>query len=836
MLDRWPGNRYHAHLDEEDDTVEDLLADLRYALRTLARRPGFTLVAVLSLGLGIGANTTIFSLVDALLLRSLPVADPGRLVKIYTLDAKNPGAPVPMLSHLNWQDYREQARSFSGILGYDTNPISVSLGGDAFMANGQLVSEDYFQVLGVRAARGRTFTPEEGVKDGAHPVAVVSDHFWRQQLGTDARAVGRTLTLDGHPYTVVGIGPAGFGGCDLGQQIDLWVPMTMNRQISPDPSVNWYNTRRGLFIAAIGRLRPGAALAGASAEMAGIAHRLEQEYMKANKGRGVTLVPLAQATLPPGQRQKLAGASWLLLGVVGLVLLIACANVANLLLARAMARQREIAVRLSQGARRGRLVRQLLTESLVLALLGGAAGLLLMIWADRALAAFLASLPNPFTVDLAVDPRVLAFTLAISVLTGFVFGLAPALQSTRPQLVAALKNQAASSPPATPASGGLGLRGALVAGEVALSLVVLIAAGLFLRSLAAAQRIDPGFDVRRLLSVSFDAGLYGLDDKRGAQLFRTLREQVAALPGVEGAALSQAGPLQQAVIRSVYLEGQENTDNGLLVQTNVVDPEFFRTAGLPLVAGRGFRQGEQAPVAVVNRTLAEKFWPHQEAVGKRFHFHGSVPIEVIGVARDAKYVSLSEDPQPYAYLSLEQQYAAAVTLMARVAGDPAAMLPSVERRLRALAPGMPLVGAATLSRQIDSSLWAQRLGASLLALFAGLALALAAIGVYGVMSFAVAQRARDIGIRMALGAQRGAVVGMIVKQGMTQVVVGLAAGFALAFAISRLAGGLLVGTSPTDPVAFLATPLILALVALASIYGPARRATRVDPTLALRGE
>jgi predicted permease len=816
--------------------MEDLLADLRYALRTLARRPGFTLVAVLSLGLGIGANVTIFSLVDVLLLRSLPVADPAHLVKIYTVDAKNPGVPVPMLSHLNWKDYREQARSFRGILGYDTNPISVVTTGDAFMANGQLVSDNYFSLLGVHAAHGRTFSAEESTREGAHPVAVISDHFWHQQLGGSPAAVGRNLTLNGHPYTVVGIAPPGFAGGDLGTQIDIWVPMAMNRQISPDPSVNWYNTRRGLFIFNIARLRPGVSLPAAQAEMKTLARHLEQEYPKANQGRSVVLVPLAEATLPPGQREQLRGASLLLLGVVGLVLLIACANVANLLLARAVTRQREIAVRLSQGARRGRLLRQLLTESLVLALAGGLAGLLMMVWADRALAVFLAALPNPMMIDLGVDPAVLLFALGMSLLTGLLFGLVPALQSTRPQLVTALKTQAASPPPVRH---GLGLRGALVAGEVALSLVVLVAAALFLRSLGAARRIDPGFDTRHLLAMSFDVGLYGLEQDRGEQLFRRLREQVGALPGVASVALAQAGPLQVAVVRSIFLEGRENPEDGLLVQVDSVDPAFFRTVGMPLLAGRAFTEADRdgAPiVAVVNRTLADRFWPHQDPVGKRFHYHSGPPIEVVGVARDAKYTSVSEEPQPYVYLPLAQRYAAAVTLLVRAAGNPGALQPTVERRVHELAPGMPLVGSGPIAVQLDASLWGPRLGASLLALFAVLALVLAAIGIYGVMAFAVAQRARDIGIRMALGARRGEVLAMVVSQGMVQVAVGLALGLAGAWALSRLAGNLLIGTSPTDPLAFGVTPLLLALLALGSVYIPARRATRVNPTVALRSE
>jgi predicted permease len=816
--------------------VESLFADLRYALRTLSKRPGFTLVAVLSLGLGVGANTTIFSLVDALLLRSLPVADPPSLVRLYTVDARNPAAPVPLVSHLNWKDYRQNTRAFAGILGYDTNPVSVSTGGDAFMVTGQLVSDNFFDLLGVRAALGRTFTREEGTLAGARPVVVVSDHFWRQQLGASRAALGQDITLNRHRYTVVGVAPAAFTGADLGVQIDLWVPMSMNHQISVDPENNWYETRRGLFIFALARLRPGVARAAAQAEMTGIARQLEQAYPKDNHGRTVKLLPLAQATLPLEQRDNVQRGSLLLLAVVALVLLIACANVANLLLARSMARQREIAVRLSQGARRGRLVRQLLTESLVLALLGGAVGLLLMLWADRLLVTYLAGLPNPVALDLAIDARVLGFALAVSLATGLVFGLVPALQSTRPQLVTALKTQAGSA--LALRRGGV-LREALVIGEVALSLLALIAAGLFLRSLTAAQHIDPGFDTRHLFALSFDIGLYGLDDKPGEQLLRTVREQVAALPGMKSVALAQAAPLQLSVVRSVFLEGRDNPDDGVLVQTDAVDPSFFRTVSIPILAGRPLADGDRAggqPVAVVNQTLAEKFWPRQSAVGQRFHFFNEKPIEVVGVARNAKYTDIAEASQPYVYMPLAQHPVNAVTLLGRSAGSPAAALAAAGRRVRQLAPGMPLVGAGTVTQQLDASLWLPRLVASLLTLFGALALVLAAIGIYGVMSVSVAQRARDIGIRMALGAQRESVLAMILRRGMIQVAIGLALGFAAAFALTRLAAQLLIGISPTDPVAFLATPVLLALVALVSLYVPARRATRVNPIVTLRSE
>jgi predicted permease len=818
-----------------------MVADLRYAVRMLLRRPAFTLVAVLSLALGIGANATIFSVVDALLLRSLPVADPGRLVTIYTRDAQNPAMLGGPLSHLNWRDYREQARSFSGILGYNWAAMSFARGAEASVIVGQLVSENYFQLLGVRPARGRVFTAEEGERPGASPVAVVSDHFWRQHLDGDPAVVGRAITINGSPFTVVGVAPASFTGTDTAIQPELWVPMTMNRQILRDPDLNLYNTRRGLIINAIGRLRPGATLAAAQAEMTAIARHLEQEHPTDNKGRTVWLLPLPQATVPPALRGTIVNGSLLLLGVVGLVLLIACANVANLLLARATARRREIAVRLSQGARRGRLVRQLLTESLVLALCGGGLGLVLMSWADHVLRVFLPTLPFPVTVslDFGADPRVLGFALAVTLATGLLFGLVPALQSSRPQLVAALKSHAATAPARVR---GMELRGALVAGQVALSLVALVASGLFLRSLAEAQRLELGYEAPdHLVSFAFDVGFYGLDQGRGEQLYRAIREQVAAMPGVTATTLAQAGPLQGSFYRSVFLEGQQQPAgaNGLMLEVDAVDPEFFRTAGVPILEGRAFTAADRAGaarVAIVNHTMAQKLWPGQSGLGKRFHFFSRPSVEVVGVARDAKYDSATEDPQPFAYLPLAQNYTTAVVLVTRAAGDPLALLPALTRQVRALAPGLALVIQGTLPQQVHRALWAPRFAASLLALFGALALALAMLGIYGVMSFSVAQRARDIGVHMALGARRAVVLGMVLGQGMRLVAAGLAIGILLALAVSRLASGLLIGVSATDPVAFLATPPLLALVALVSIYIPARRATDVDPTVVLRYE
>ncbi len=815
--------------------METLLQDLRYAARMLAKKPAFTLAAVLSLALGIGANTTIFSLVDALLLRSLPVAEPERLVSIYTRDVKNPGFAA--LSHLNWRDYREQNRVFDGVLGYDWTAMSVATGKEPGLAFGQLVSGNYFDLLGIRAAHGRTFRPDEDGTPGGHPVTVVSHRFWQERLDSDAGAIGRTIRVNGSPYTVVGVTPAEFTGTDMGVQPALWIPMAMNRQIKPNDNINWYEERRGLFVNTIARLKPGVTLEQAQAELTAMARRLEQEYPKDNKGRSIELVPLSQATINPQARGGVIAASGLLMTVVALVLLIACANVANLLLARAQSRRREIAIRLSQGAGRRRLVRQLLTESLLLALLGGVFGLLVMVWASRALLAFLPNLPLPIftSLDLGLDLRVLAFTLGLSLLTGLLFGLVPAFQTTRPELVSALKNQAVA-----PGEGrrGFSFRAALVAGQVALSLVSLIAAGLFLRSLGQARQIDPGFDPEPLAVLAFDTSLQGWDQARSEQFFRDLQERVEALPGVSSAALAQAGPFQGTFLRSVFLEGKQGADDGTLIQVNTVGPRYFDTMGLKMAQGRAFddrdREGS-IPVVVVNQTMAERLWPGQNPVGQRFRFFGDpYAVEVVGVARDIKYNGLGEDPQPYIYQPLAQRFAGNMTLIARADRDAAAALAAVQREVRSMAPDMPLVGVSTVSRLLDNSLWAPRAGASLLALFGVLALILAAVGIYGVMSYSVDQRYREIGVRMALGAQQGDVLGLVFGQGIKVVAVGLGIGLVLAFLASRLAANMLFGVSPNDPMAYTATSMLLALVASTAILVPARRAAGVDPIVVLR--
>jgi predicted permease len=771
--------------------------------------------------------------VNALFLKALPVEDSERLVALYTTDRRNPGlAPI---SHLNWKDIGAQSDVFEAVAAYDWLPLSVSTGGEASLLFGQLVSGNYFETLGVTAARGRVLAPSDDVTAGGHPVAVVSHSYWVRRLGADPNVVGRKIVINATPFTVVGVTKPDFTGLALGVQPDLWAPMAMNRQLRPN--VNWYDNRRGLFLFGFARMKPGADLGRVQAALATIGERLARDFPDDNEGRSFEAVPLAQATLFPGIRGAAMAGTAMLMAVVGLVLLIACANVANLLLARASARRKEIAVRLSLGAGRGALVRQLLTESTLLALIGGALGLLVARWGKDALLGFLPSLPFPVTLslDLDLDLRVLGFTLLVALLTGVLAGLAPALQMARPQLVTVLKERGSAEMRGNRA---LSLRNLLVGAQVGLSLVALVGAGLFVRSLAAAQRSDPGFDTDHLGLVSFDISLQGYDEDHGRLFLDQVRERIGAVPGVASVTLASAGPLSGTMMRSVFPEGQEG-ERGILIQVNGVSPGYFRTLGIPIVRGRALderdRQGAM-PVVVVNETMAEKFWPGQDPLGRRFRFHGQDFLwEVVGVARNAKYNTLGEDPQPYIYQPLDQAYTGAVTLVARAAGDPGAVLLPIQRELNALHRELPLVGLSTVGQVLYNSLWASRLGAWLLGLFGVLALVLASVGIYGVMSYAVAQRSQELGIRITLGADRRNVLALVLGQGMLVVGAGLAVGLLAAAALTRLVATLLF-VSPLDPLVFAAAALVLAGVgALANLF-PALRATHVDPLVALRYE
>jgi len=811
-----------------------MLDDLRYAVRMLAKTPVSTGAALLSLVLGIGANTAIFALVKAVFLQPLPVARPAELVSVYTVDVAEPGTQNS--SFPNFLDYRKSTHAFSGLLAYRLTRFNLATQDEPIQVDGALVSGNYFDVLGVRPALGRTFRPEEDLTPGSHPVVVLGYGLWQRRFGADPRLVGRTLLLNGRAFTVLGIAPPDFHGPEVLRAPEVFVPMMMYDQVLFGTVRSWFLDRSALILKMVGRLAPGVSLAAADAEMNAIARHLESEYPVDNKGRSISLLPLAQSTISPWERKTYVLSGVVLSATVGLLLLIAAANVANLLLARALARRQEISIRLSLGAGQGRLARQLLTESLVLALLGGALGLLFAGWARS----FLWSLrpPNlPAALDVSFDPRTLLFTLAVTLATGLGFGMAPLTQLLSPSLVGALKGEGAN----LPRGGGPRLRNALVVGQVALSVVALVIAGLFLRSLWNAQRIDPGFAADHLLAMSWNVGAQGYDEPRGQAFYQRVVERVEALPGVRAAAVAEAQVLKGSMHqRSITVAGQEaaSRDGTIYIQSQSVSPGYFATVGIPIVRGRGFNGADRegsVKVAVVNETMAARFWAGQEPIGKRFTFgDDEQTVEVVGVARNSKYSSLGEDPTLFAYLPMRQRFAPGATLYARTAGSPSTLLETVRREVQSLDPGLPLADVTTLRDRIRDSLWSARMGAILLSLFGLLGLLLAAVGIYGVMSQHVEQRRREIGIRMALGAHTGKVIGLVLGQGMALVGIGVALGLAGAGATTRLLGSLLFGVSGTDAAIFVAAVGVLATVATVATFLPARRASNIAPQKALK--
>ena len=809
--------------------------DLKYGLRMLVKSPGFSLVAVLSLALGIGANTAIFSLVNALLLRPLPVRDPQALVQVSTTDQRNPGN-LP-LSHLNFKDLRAQNSSFSDMAAISFNQVNYSHGQESEQIPVQIVTANFFSLLGAEPALGRGFRAEEETQ--AIPVTVVSHGFWERSLGSNPNVVGTTIVLNRTPYTVVGVAPKNFTGVFLGGGPSAWLPMTRNAVVLPE----WYETRRGLFIFSVARLKPGVTAEQARANLRSLFANLEQAFPVDNKGRSATAVPLLEARLNPnGQGANvLVQQSTVLMIVVGIVLLIACANIANLLLSRASKRRREVAIRLALGAKRMRLVRQLLTESLLLSILGGIAGMALASWTLSAIVA--ARLPLPFPVDreaLSLDPTVLAFTAGLALLTGILFGLAPALQASKPDVVPVLKNELI--PTATGQRGWrsyFALRQFLVVAQVALSLVALIAAGLFLRELRNAQSIDTGFETRGVLVMNFNLLREGYTPERGQLFYEQIVEKAAALPAVQGAAIAQVAPLAGGFARSVFPEGADTTTTGrILVQVNTVGTGYFQTIGIPILRGRDFTRADTAmspKVVVVNETMAKQFWKGEEPLGKRFKFFGDQDFTtVVGVAKDSKYNGVAEDAQNFIYQPMAQNYTPQATLHVRSAGDAASLANAARGAVREIDPSLSVFNVRTLEEQVSTSLQPLMMNVLMLAVFGGLALLLASIGLYGVASYAVTQRTREIGVRMALGAQPSSVLGLVLGHGMVLVGIGLAIGLAAAYAAAGFMRSLVLVVNPHDPATFAITAALLGTVALIASYIPARRATRIDPLIALR--
>ncbi len=815
-----------------------LLQDLRYGARLLLRSPAMTAVVALSLALGIGANTTIFTLVNAVLLNPLPVREASRLARIVTTEVRD-GVVTPLgaISRLNALDVRDKNVVFDGVAAAGFTAVALSSGGEPEQVFAQIASGNFFDVLGPPMAAGRTFVADEDNQPGASPVAVLTYGLWQRRFGGREDLIGQPITLNGRPFTVIGVTGEGFRGTATLGGPELWVPFSMYREALSGPALEFFTSRRALIFEAVGRLKPGVSLEQAQANVDAIGKGLEEAFPTDFRGRSLAVRPITDGNFPPQFQQQLVLAGSVLMGVVGLVLLIACANVANLLLARATARRQEIAVRLAVGAGRARLVRQLLTESVLLAALGGIGGIAVAYWARDLIWASRPVFIQPGTVDLQFDGRVLAFTAGVSLLTGLIFGLAPALQGSRADLITELKDR-------TSAPSGhrwYGARNLLVMAQVALSFVALASAGMFLRSLANARGIDPGFDGSRLAVLGINPGTQGFDEARTRELYRRVTERISGVAGVEAVTLATSVPLFGGGFgRTVFRDGQDPKDprNGRMTQMSQVAGGYFEAIGIPVVKGRGITSADRAgstPVAVINEAMAKQIWPNEDPVGRTLRIFGNdTPWQIVGVAKTVKYNFIGEDATAYFYLPIEQLHDSQVTVHVRASGDPSPVLGTVRRELQQLEPDLPLLNVSTYAAVFGQALWAPRMAAWLLGIFAGLALLLAAIGLYGVLAYSVSQRTRELGIRLALGAREGDVQRMVVRQGVMLALCGLVPGLLASWALSRVITRLLYDVAAGDTVTFASVPVLLLVVAVIATIVPAWRASRVDPAVALR--
>jgi predicted permease len=832
--------------------MDTLWHDLRYGLRMLIKNPGLTIAAALSLSLGIGANTSIFSIVNAVMLRPLPYQQPDQLMTLFLADAAKPdgkpspygkqdGKPSPYWSYPKFEAVRNQSQSFEQVAAFAAQAFSLTGAENAERVEGEFVSASYFPLLGIEAALGRTFLPEEDQTPSTHPVALIGYGLWQRRFGSHPEIVGKTITLRNVVVTVVGVLPEGFKG--QAGTAEIWVPMmmapvmTFPRRLSA-PFSHWHE--------AIARLKPGVTVAQAQAEMQSVARQMEETVRKpANMpAEEIKLLPLREANLDPAIKRSLL----ILLAAVGFVLLIACVNVANLLMARSVTRQKEIAVRLALGATRARLMRQLLTESVVLALLGGLLGWLVAMWTNDLLAAFKPTSNPAFRAKdvmmlnfaaAGLDGQVLGFNLLLSVLTGLLFGLVPALQTSRPDVNETLKEGAGKG---ARLPRRFTARRLLVSAEIALSLVLLISAGLMIKSFAKLNAVKPGFEPDRLLTLKID-----LPRGYNAPAFQEqLLARAATLPGVEAASVATTTPLSSSASSyRMTVEGRppQSGEEGQAIGVHDVGPAYFKTLRIPLRRGRTFtpqdREGAQR-VAIISETAARRFWPNEDPIGQRVNITAGWPAgdraEIIGIVGDVKYGKVEEEVRPDLYLSHLQPVEGSPFLIIRAANDPKSLVAAVRQEVQALDKNLPVYDIKTMAERIGDATSRTRFGALLLGIFAGLALMLAAVGIYGVMSYAIFGRTREIGIRLALGAEQRDVLRLVMSEGLILTAVGLIVGLAAAFAATGVLSSLLFEVSATDPAIFTLIAVLLTGVAMLACYVPARRAMKVDPVIALRSE
>ncbi|MGD1156199.1 MAG: ABC transporter permease [Terriglobia bacterium] len=818
--------------------MRTLLQDLRYGLRVLAKNPGFTAVAVLTLALGIGANTAIFSVVNGVLLRPLPVKDPVQIL-VLALRQKN----GPLLTYFSIADYRDlrnqTSEVFSGLFGYLYGMDGLTANGKADRIMTNYVTGNFFAVLGIKPELGRLILPSEGEVPGADPVMVLSHAYWKEHLGGDPGIVGRKVLVDSHPVTIVGVAPEGFFGVSPVLRIQGYLPLGMAPQGGYPADI--ISNRAVRNLAVLGRLRPRVSLGQAQASLGVVAQRLAREYPETESDLSLQAFPELQARPNPDPDNTMLFLSGLFLALAALVLVLACVNVANISLVRATVRETEMAIRAALGAARGRLIRQLLTESVLLALAGGLAGIVLGGWASSALGSLNVQTNLPLRLDFGFDWRVFTYALGAALLTGLLVGMAPAVHASR-NLGAVLHE------------GGRGmvgrrqrLRSALVVVQVGGSLMLLIVAGLFARSLVAAQRTDLGFDPGHVLNLSMDPNEIGYNEAQSRAFYKTLLDRVRALPGVESASTAVTVPM------GYIFNGDTLTIDGYQTPAgqpapfalyNTVSPDYFQTLRIAMVRGRAFTEADDhdtSYLAIVSQAMAARFWPNQDPVGRRFKMLGDPKhdLQVIGVAEDARYQGVTGPIDPFFYIPFAQHPTSnsLETLQVRTAGPPESGLPEVQRVIESLAPDLPVFDTRTMTQALNTlnGLLIFQLGAGLAAALGILGLVLAIVGVYGVVAYAVSQRTHEIGIRTALGAQQADILKMIFRQGFIIVGTGLIIGLAAAFAAARVVGNF-IAVSPTDPATYLSVSTALTLVALLASYIPARRATKVDPMEALRYE
>jgi predicted permease len=814
--------------------MTSLWQDVRYSLRMIAKTPGFAAIAILTLALGIGANTTIFTWINSTLLNPIPgLASPREVVSL----SLGRGAENPFpFTYPDLEAMRDGQQSFVGITAANITPMSLTTKGKPERVWGTVASANYFDVLGVRPILGRGFLPEEDRKPGGAPVAVISYRMWQTHFGANPDIVGQTIELNQHPYAIVGVTPAVFQGSQTGVRSEIWIPIMMEEQLIPRNDL--IHDHHYFWLVVLGRLKPSVGPQQAQEEMTVLLKREVKNYPEEHRGHdSVTVCPLWRS--PFGANQFLSTMLPILMTIAGLVLLLACANVANLMLVRSVARRREIAIRVSLGASRWRLVRQLLVESLVLALAGGAVALAITLWSAGTFMKFIPASDFPISLNMRADRTVLLATFVIAVLTGVIFGILPALRTSNEAPLSVLKEDTGS------ASGGVRkgrLASGLVVAQISLSLLLLVCAGLFIRSFMRAQQINPGFNSHNVLMVSYDLFTAGYSEEKGAEFDRELVGKLEALPGMQSVALANRVPLGfGGGSTAVKPEGYVSRPNeSMETQVAIITPNYFQTLQIPMVQGRDFTlqdtKSSQRAV-IVSEAFANRYWPNQEALGKQLNSDLTNEwFTVVGVARDSKVNGLNEKPMPFVYLPLYQVYRATMIITARTTGDPLAGGRSVERAIHEMNGDLAVFDVTTLEWREAFASFPQRVAGTFVGAFGLLALVLAAVGIYGVTAYSTRQRTHEIGIRMALGASKQDVLKLVLGHGLRLTLLGVVLGLAVSFALTRYLGSLLLGVTSTDALTFSTVAILLCAVALFACFIPARRAMRVDPLVALRYE